>query len=434
MKITIIGAGYVGLVSGVCFSDFGHTVTCIDKDADKIAMLENGEIPIYEPGLDELVSKNVKEGRLFYATDLEGAVKSSEAVFIAVGTPEDKETGAANLDYVHAAATEIAENLNGYTVIVTKSTVPVGTGDAVEEIVRKANPQASFDVVSNPEFLREGAAIDDFKHPDRIVVGAETARAGDTMRRLYRPFDLNETSLLMVNRRTSELIKYAGNAFLATKITFINEMADLCESVGADVEEVARGIGLDSRIGPKFLSAGPGYGGSCFPKDTMAVVKTARQVGSPLNIIETVVDVNAKRKKAMANKIIEAVGGDVSGKTVALLGLAFKPDTDDMRESPAIDIVAALQDAGANIRAYDPEAMREAAKILSDIEYCTDAYDCAKGADVLCVVTEWDKFKALDFVHLKDLLNANLLVDLRNVYVPDDVRAYGFEYVSIGRA
>lgn len=434
MKITIIGTGYVGLVSGVCFSDFGHTVTCVDKNVDKIDMLNKGEIPIYEPGLDELVSKNVKEGRLFFATELEEAVKASEAVFIAVGTPEDKETGAANLAYVHAAAAEIAQNLNGYTVIVTKSTVPVGTGDEVEAIIKKTNPDAEFDVVSNPEFLREGAAIDDFKHPDRIVVGAQTARAGDTMRRLYRPFDLNETSLLMVNRRTSELIKYAGNAFLATKITFINEMADLCEHVGADVEEVARGIGLDSRIGPKFLSAGPGYGGSCFPKDTMAVVKTARQVGSPLNIIETVVDINAKRKRSMADKIVSAVGGDIRGKTIAILGLAFKPDTDDMRESPAIDIIESLQAKGAKIRAYDPEAMGEAAKILSDIDYCNDAYDCARGADVLCVVTEWDKFKALDFVHLKDLLKANVFVDLRNVYVPDDVRAYGFEYVSIGRA
>jgi len=434
MKITIIGTGYVGLVSGVCFSDFGHTVTCVDKDLTKIEMLNQGKVPIYEPGLDELVSKNVKEGRLFFATDLKEAVAKSEAVFIAVGTPEDKETGAANLAYVHAAAAEIAENLNGYTVVVTKSTVPVGTGDEVEAIIAKTNPEAEFDVVSNPEFLREGAAIDDFKHPDRIVVGAQTAKAGDTMRRLYRPFDLNETPLLMVNRRTSELIKYAGNAFLATKITFINEMADLCEHVGANVEEVARGIGLDSRIGPKFLSAGHGDGGSCFPKDTMAVVKTARQVGSPLNIIETVVEINAKRKQAMAGRIVEALGGDVSGKTVAILGLAFKPDTDDMRESPAIDIIESLQSKGAKIRAYDPEAMEEAKHILGDITYCKDAYDCAEGADILCVVTEWDKFKALDFEHLKGLLKANIFVDFRNVYVPEDVRAYGFTYVSVGRA
>lgn len=434
MKITIIGTGYVGLVSGVCFSDFGHMVTCVDKDVSKIAMLNKGEIPIYEPGLEDLVSKNVKEGRLFFTTDLKNAVSSSEAVFIAVGTPEDKETGEANLDFVRAAAVEIANNLSGYTVIITKSTVPVGTGDALEEIVCEANPGADFDVVSNPEFLREGAAIDDFKHPDRIVVGVETVRAGDAMRRLYRPFDLNETPLLMVNRRTSELIKYAGNAFLATKITFINEMADLCEYVGADVMQVARGIGLDSRIGPKFLSPGPGYGGSCFPKDTMAVVRTARQVGSPLNIIETVVDFNARRKKSMAQKIIKAVGGDVSGKTVAILGLAFKPDTDDMRESPAIDIIQGLQAVGASIRAYDPEAMREAKHILKDIEFCKDAYHCAEGADVLCVVTEWDKFKALDFEHLKTLLKANIFVDLRNVYVPEDVRSYGFDYVSIGRA
>lgn len=434
MKITIIGTGYVGLVSGVCFSDFGHTVTCIDKDVKKIDMLNQGKIPIYEPGLDELVSKNIKEGRLFFATDLEKAVAASEAVFIAVGTPEDKETGAANLAFVHAAAAEIAENLRGYTVVVTKSTVPVGTGDDVEAIIAKTNPDAQFAVVSNPEFLREGAAIDDFKHPDRIVVGAETAKAADVMRRMYRPFDLNKTPLLMVNRRTSELIKYAGNAFLATKITFINEMADLCEHVGANVEEVARGIGLDSRIGPKFLSAGPGYGGSCFPKDTMAVVKTARQVGSPLNIIETVVDINAKRKLSMADKIVNAVGGDVAGKTVAILGLAFKPDTDDMRESPAIDIIETLQSKGAKIRAYDPEAMAEAMHVLTDIDYCRDAYDCADGADVLCVVTEWDKFKALDFEHLKGLLKANIFVDLRNVYEPQDVRAHGFTYVSVGRA
>ena len=434
MRVTIIGTGYVGLVSGVCFADFGHVVTCVDKNQDKIAKLNTCEVPIYEPGLEELVSKNVSEGRLFFETDLKDAVSRSEAVFIAVGTPENKETGEADLKYVHAASAEIAEHLQGYTVIVTKSTVPVGTGDEVEQIIRKANPSAQFDVVSNPEFLREGAAIDDFKHPDRIVVGAENAKAADSMRRLYRPFDLSETPLLMVNRRTSELIKYAGNAFLATKITFINEMADLCEVVGADVEEVARGIGLDSRIGPKFLSAGPGYGGSCFPKDTMAVVRTARQVGSPLNIIETVVDINTRRKQSMAGRIIEAVGGDVSGKTVALLGLAFKPDTDDMRESPAIDIVAVLQKAGAKIRAYDPEAMDEAAQIMDNITFCKDAYDCADGADILCVVTEWDKFKALDFIHLKELLNANIFVDLRNIYVPDDVRAYGFEYVSIGRA
>lgn len=433
MRITIIGTGYVGLVSGVCFSDFGHTVVCVDKDVDKIDMLNKGKIPIYEPGLDELVAKNIEEGRLSFATDLSASVKNSEAVFIAVGTPEDKETGEANLSYVHAAAAEIAEHLDRYTVIVIKSTVPVGTGDAVQEIVAKTNQDASFDVVSNPEFLREGAAIDDFKHPDRIVVGAENAQARDVMRRLYRPFDLNETPLLMVNRRTSELIKYAGNAFLATKITFINEMADLCEKVGADVEAVARGIGLDMRIGPKFLSAGPGYGGSCFPKDTMAVVRTARQAGAPLSIVETVVDVNARRKLGMADKIVSAVGGDVSGKTVAILGLAFKPDTDDMRESPAIDIIESLQAKGAKIRAYDPEAMQEAKRVLSGIEYCADAYHCAEGADVLCVVTEWDKFKALDFLKLKDLLKANIFVDLRNVYVPEDVRAYDFTYVSIGR-
>jgi UDPglucose 6-dehydrogenase len=433
MKVAIIGTGYVGLVSGVCFSDFGHTVTCVDNNPDKINLLNSGGVPIYEPGLDVLVAKNVKEGRLFFSTDLATAVSDADAVFIAVGTPERKEDGAADLTYVFAAAEDVAKAISGFTVIVTKSTVPVGTGDKVESVIKKANPKADFDVVSNPEFLREGAAIMDFKQPDRVVVGAETERAQKLMAELYRPFNLNAFPLLITNRRTSELIKYAGNAFLATKITFINEMADLCEKVGANVEKVARGIGLDTRIGPKFLSAGPGYGGSCFPKDTMAVVNTARAVGSPLKIIETVVEINAARKLSMADRIVAALGGNASGKTIAILGLAFKPDTDDMRDSPAIDIVNELVKAGATVRACDPEAMEEAKHMLPPITYCEDAYDCAKGADVVVIVTEWSKFKALDLSTLKELLNAPIMVDLRNVYDPDIMMELGFEYTSIGR-
>lgn len=434
MKVAIIGTGYVGLVSGVCFSDLGHDVTCIDKNEAKINTLLGGDIPIYEPGLKTLVKKNVAEDRLHFATDIKAGMKDAEVVFIAVGTPESPEDGSADLSYVYGAAAEIAEAMDGYTVVVTKSTVPVGTGDEVEKVIRKTNPDAQFDVVSNPEFLREGAAISDFKHPDRIVVGTETDKAAAVMRRLYRPFDLQETPLLMTNRRTSELIKYAGNAFLAVKITFINEMADLCEKVGADVSEVARGIGLDSRIGPKFLQAGPGYGGSCFPKDTMAVVNTARKVGSPLKIIETVVDVNAARKNAMHERVREAVGGDLKGKTIAVLGLAFKPDTDDMRESPAISIVGNLVAEGAQVRAFDPEAMEEAKQVLpAAVTYCDDSYDCANGADALVIVTEWGQFKALNFKRLEEAMTAKVLVDLRNVYMPDDVAARGFEYHCVGR-
>jgi len=433
MKITIIGTGYVGLVSGVCFSDFGHIVTCVDKDSKKIDLLNKGGIPIYEPGLETLAAKNIKEERLFFTTELKQAMAESEAVFIAVGTPENKETGAADLSYIYAAAREVADYIDGYTVIVNKSTVPVGTGDEVEAIIRKANLTAEFDVVSNPEFLREGAAIFDFKHPDRIVIGAQTERAEALMRRVYRPFDLNKTQLVMTNRRTSELIKYAGNTFLATKITFINEMADLCEKVGADVMEVSRGIGLDSRIGPKFLNAGPGYGGSCFPKDTMAIVNTARHVGSPLRIIEAVVEVNDIRKRNMAKKIIEGVGGSVQGKTIAVLGLSFKPDTDDMRESPAIMIVQALEAAGAIVRAYDPEAMDEAKHILPYITYCSDVYDCAKDADALAIITEWDKFRALDFDRLSTIMKRKTLIDLRNIYVPEKIRQRGYNYISVGR-
>ena len=433
MKIAIIGTGYVGLVSGVCFSDFGHTVTCVDKNLNKIEILNAGGVPIYEPGLDVLMQKNINEGRITFTTDIAAGVKGAEIVFIAVGTPPSPVDGAADLQYVFAAAVEAAGHANNYTVFVTKSTVPVGTGDQVEAKIRAAYPDLDFDVVSNPEFLREGAAISDFTKPDRIVVGVESEKAGHKMQELYRPFDLRKTPLLMTNRRTSELIKYAGNAFLATKISFINEFADLCEEVGATIGEVARGIGLDSRIGPKFLNAGPGYGGSCFPKDTLAVVSTARAAGLPLTIVETVIDVNDKRKSKMAQKIIDAAAGSVDGKTIAILGLAFKPDTDDMRESPAIPIIKDLQKEGAAIRAYDPEAMEEAKHHLPDITYCQGTYECAEGADVLCIITEWAKFRALDFAKLKTSLNSPILVDLRNIYNPEEVRSKGFEYTSIGR-
>ena len=433
MKITIIGTGFVGLVSGVCFSDFGHIVTCVDTDSKKIDLLNKGGIPIYEPGLETVAAKNVKEERLFFTTELKQTVAESEVVFIAVGTPENKETGAADLSYVHAVAKEVAGYITGYTVIVNKSTVPVGTSDEVEAIIRKANTNADFDVVSNPEFLREGAAMSDFKYPDRIVIGAETERAGALMRSVYRPFDLNITPLVITNRRTSELIKYAGNAFLATKIGFINEMADLCDKVGADVMEVSRGIGLDSRISPKFLNAGPGYGGSCFPKDTMAISNTARHVGSPLRIIEAVVEANDIRKRNMAGKIIESVGGSVKGKTIAVLGLSFKPDTDDMRESPAIIIIQALEAAGANVKAYDPEAMDEAKHMLPDITYCSGVYDCAKNADALAIITEWDKFRVLDFGRLSEIMKSKTLIDFRNIYEPGSIRQLGYNYISVGR-
>ena len=434
MRVTMIGAGYVGLVSGVCFADFGHDVVCVDKDERKIALLREGKMPIYEPGLDELVKDNVSEGRLSFTTDASEAIRNADAVFIAVGTPSRRGDGHADLSYVFAAAEEIADLMQGYTVVVTKSTVPVGTGDEVEKRIRARRPDAEFAVVSNPEFLREGAAINDFKRPDRVVVGgAHDPRARKVVEELYRPLYLNETPILFTERRTSELIKYAANAFLAMKITFINEMADLCEKVGADVQQVARGIGLDNRIGSKFLNAGPGYGGSCFPKDTLALVRTAQEYGAPVKLIETTVGINDDRKAAMAARIVEAVGGSVKGKTIAMLGLAFKPNTDDMRDAPALDIVPALQKAGAKVRAFDPESMEEAAHLLKDVEFASGPYDCVKGADAVAIVTEWDQFRALDLKRVKELLKAPIVVDLRNVYRPDEMRERGFTYVSIGR-
>ncbi len=434
MRVTMIGTGYVGLVSGACFADFGHTVTCVDKDAGKIARLQKGEIPIFEPGLDELVKDNVDQGRLFFTTDPTAAIRDADAVFIAVGTPSRRGDGHADLSYVYAAAEEIAGLMNGYTVVVNKSTVPVGTGDEVEAIIKKTNPGADFAVVSNPEFLREGAAIGDFKRPDRVVVGTNDERAREVMRQLYRPLSLNETPIVFTERRTSELIKYAGNGFLAMKITFINEIADLCEAVGANVQEVAKGIGLDNRIGRKFLNAGPGYGGSCFPKDTLALMKTARDNNAPIELIEATVRVNSARKQKMAQKIIDAVGGDLKGKTIAVLGLTFKPNTDDMRDAPSLDIVPALQDEGAKVRAFDPEGMNEAKHMLKDVQFATGPYDCVQNADAVVIITEWDQFRALDLDRIKDALKTPILIDLRNIYRPDEMRAKGFTYVSVGRS
>jgi UDPglucose 6-dehydrogenase len=433
MHVAMIGSGYVGLVSGACFADFGHVVTCVDKDAGKIAALQRGEMPIFEPGLAELVAANVEGHRLAFTTDLAEAVRRADAVFIAVGTPSRRGDGHADLTYVYGAAREIAAALDGYTVIVTKSTVPVGTGDEVERIVRETRPDAAFALVSNPEFLREGAAISDFKRPDRIVIGTEDKRAREVMTELYRPLFLNEPPIVATSRRTAELIKYAGNAFLATKITFINEIADLCEKLGANVQEVARGIGLDNRIGAKFLHAGPGYGGSCFPKDTLALIKTAKDHGAPVRIVETVVSVNEERKRAMAHKVIAACGGKVRGKTIALLGLTFKPNTDDMREAPSLAIVSILQQAGAKVRAYDPEGMEQARSVLGEVEYSADAYSCVENADALVIVTEWDAFRALDLARIKALLREPLIVDLRNIYRPEEMRRRGFTYVSVGR-
>jgi UDPglucose 6-dehydrogenase len=432
-RIIMVGSGYVGLVSGACFADFGHDVICVDKDALKIERLEQGIMPIFEPGLAELVSKNVAGGRLAFSTDIGASIAGAEAIFIAVGTPSRRGDGHADLSYVHAASREIAEALTGYAVIVTKSTVPVGTGDAVERIIRETRPDARFSVVSNPEFLREGAAITDFKRPDRIVIGAEDEPAREVMREIYRPLYLNQAPLLFTDRRTSELIKYAGNAFLAMKITFINEIADLCEAVGADVQQVARGIGLDNRIGAKFLHAGPGYGGSCFPKDTLALIKTAQDYGTPVRIVETVASVNDQRKRAMARKVIQAMGGDVRGKRVAILGLTFKPNTDDMRDAPSIAVIQGLQDQGASIAAYDPEGVEQARLVLSAIDYASNPYACMEGADALVIVTEWEQFRALDMRRIKELLRQPLIIDLRNVYAPDEVRRHGLEYVSIGR-
>jgi len=433
MRVAMIGTGYVGLVSGACFADFGHHVTCVDQDAGKIAALQRGEIPIYEPGLDHLIAANVRAARLSFTTELKSPVAAAEAVFIAVGTPSRRGDGHADLSYVHAAAREIAAALKGFTVVVTKSTVPVGTGDEVEKIIRGARPDAEFAVVSNPEFLREGAAIQDFKHPDRIVVGVDQPRAREVMAALYRPLYLNAAPIVYTDRRTAELIKYAANAYLATKITFINEIADLCEQVGADVQQVARGIGLDNRIGAKFLHAGPGFGGSCFPKDTTALIKTAQDHASPLRIMETVAAVNDARKRDMARRIVAALGGSARGKIVAVLGLTFKPNTDDMREAPSIPLIKGLQDMGAKVRAYDPAGMEQAKQVLRDVSYCENAYSCAKGADALVIVTEWAEFRALDFAQLKAAMGQPVIVDLRNIYRPEEMARHGFAYRSIGR-
>jgi UDPglucose 6-dehydrogenase len=433
MKIAMIGSGYVGLVSGACFADFGHDVVCVDKDASKIERLNANVMPIYEPGLDALVQTNVDAGRLKFSTDLAASVDGCDAVFIAVGTPSRRGDGHADLSFVYAAAEELAGAIGPKTVVVTKSTVPVGTGDEVERIIAETNPTLEFAVVSNPEFLREGAAIGDFKRPDRIVVGCEVEWARDVMRAVYRPLFLNESPLLFTSRRSSELIKYAANAFLATKIMFINEMADLCEKVGADVQDVSRGIGLDNRIGSKFLHAGPGYGGSCFPKDTLALLKTAQDNETPVRIVEAVVQANDLRKRAMGRKIINALGGDVRGKKVGLLGLTFKPNTDDMRDAPSIAIVQTLVDAGAIVHAHDPEGMEEASKILPEVVMTTGAYAAAADADAVALVTEWDAYRALDFVKLLSVMKGNVLIDLRNIYRPAEAEAAGFAYSSIGR-
>ena len=434
MRVAMIGTGYVGLVSGTCFSDFGHDVTCVDNDLSKIERLKAGIMPIFEPGLEDLVARNVAGGRLHFTTDLPAAVAEAEVVFIAVGTPSRRGDGHADLSYVHAAAREIARAAKGFTVIVTKSTVPVGTGADLEAIIREDVPDADIAVVSNPEFLREGAAIEDFKRPDRIVVGTGDPRAREVMAALYRPLSLNAAPLLFTERANAELIKYASNAFLAMKITFINEMADLCEKVGGDVQEVARGIGLDRRIGSKFLHAGPGYGGSCFPKDTLALARTAQEAGTPLRLIETVATLNDTRKAAMGRRVLEALTVPPRGATVAVLGLTFKPNTDDMRDSPAINIVRSLVDRGVKIRAYDPVGMEEARKVLPEgIHYATGAYECAEGADGLVIVTEWDAFRALDLDRLKAQLRTPIVVDLRNIYPPEDLVRRGFTYVGIGR-
>jgi UDPglucose 6-dehydrogenase len=434
MRIAMIGTGYVGLVSGACFADFGHHVTCVDKDIAKIEALKGGEIPIFEPGLDQMVGANMRAKRLEFTTDLAAPVAEADAVFIAVGTPSRRGDGHADLSYVYACAREIAAALSGFTVVITKSTVPVGTGDEVERIIREARPDADVVVVSNPEFLREGAAIRDFKHPDRIVVGTNDERAKKAMAELYRPLYLNQAPILYTGRDSAELIKYASNAFLATKITFINEIADLCEKVGADVQEVARGIGLDNRIGSKFLHAEPGYGGSCFPKDTLALIKTGQDHEAPMRIVETVAAVNDQRKRAMARKVAAAVGGSLRGKTIAMLGLTFKPNTDDMRDAPSIPLITALDDMGAKVRAYDPVGMQNAKRDLPHVVFCEDPYVCAEKTDALVIVTEWEQFRALDIERLKQLMNQPVMVDLRNIYRKSDVEPFGFSYHSIGRA
>ncbi len=437
MNIVVLGAGYVGLVSGACFAEFGVNVTCVDQDSGKIARLLKNEIPIFEPGLDELVAKNAAKGTLKFGTSLTPALNEADAVFIAVGTPTRRGDGHADLTYVYAAARDIAQNLSHYTVIVTKSTVPVGTGREIERIVQETNPKlklgVDFDVCSNPEFLREGSAIGDFMRPDRVVIGCESKRAEEVMKALYRPLYLIETPMVVTRLETAELTKYAANAFLAVKITFINEIADLCEKTGADVQVVAKGMGLDQRIGRKFLHAGPGYGGSCFPKDTLALVKTARDHKVPLRLVEATVDVNTARKKMMAARIIAACGGNVSGKTIAILGVTFKPNTDDMRDSVSLDVIPALQKAGAQVRAYDPAGMKEAEKLLPDVSWCKDAYDTMQGAEAAVLLTEWNEFRALDLTRVKTLLKRPIMVDLRNIYRPDEMKAAGFVYVSVGR-
>jgi UDPglucose 6-dehydrogenase len=434
MRVAIIGTGYVGLVSGACIADFGHEVTCVDRDSEKISTLNRGEVPIYEPGLADLVLANVRQGRLTFTTALVEAVGEADAVFIAVGTPSRRGDGHADLSYVYDATREIASALTGFTVVVTKSTVPVGTGDEVERLIREIRPDADFAVVSNPEFLREGAAIHDFKHPDRIVVGTNDDRARAVIAEIYRPLCLNQAPILYTGRRTAELIKYAANAFLATKVTFINEIADLCERVGADVQEVARGIGLDNRIGPKFLHAGPGFGGSCFPKDVRALIKTAQDYDVPLRILEAVETANDNRKRAMARKVSGVFGGVLRGKTIAVLGLTFKPNTDDMREAASIPLITALRDMGAEVRAYDPAGMEQAAKILPDVTYCHGPYDCVEEADAAVIVTEWEQFRALDLIRVRDLMACPVVVDLRNIYKPDQMKQDGFAYVSVGRS
>jgi UDPglucose 6-dehydrogenase len=433
MKVAMIGTGYVGLVTGACFADLGHKVVCVDKDAEKIERLKKGGIPIYEPGLEDMVQRNVEAGRLSFTTSMAEAVPGRDAIFIAVGTPTRENGGGADLSAVYAVARELAMHINGYTVIVDKSTVPVGTGDEVEAIIRQANPEAEFDVASNPEFLREGSAIEDFMRPDRVVIGTDSERARAVMQALYRPLTMHETPMIYTNRPTAELTKYAANAFLATKVTFINEIADICERVGADVQDVSRGIGLDSRIGLKFLQAGAGFGGSCFPKDTLALTETARKVGRPTQIVESVMAANNERKRRMAEKIIEACGGSLEGKILAVLGVTFKPNTDDMRDAPSLDIVPLLQKAGGRIRAYDPEGMQEARKYLDGVEWGEDAYSIMPDADALLILTEWNEFRVLDFERVKKLLKTPLVIDLRNIYALPEMTKAGFVYHSVGR-
>ena len=433
MRIVMIGTGYVGLVSGVCLADFGHEVVCVDNDNAKIEMLNSGEVPIFEPSLKSLINKNVNASRLKFTTDLKESMNSANVVFIAVGTPSRRGDGHADLSYVYAATNEISKHINKFTVIATKSTVPVGTGDEIEKILSKNHSKDKFSVVSNPEFLREGAAIKDFKHPDRIVVGAECNEAVEIMKAIYRPLFINETPILFTNRRTSELIKYASNSFLATKISFINEMADLCENVGADVQALARGMGLDKRIAPKFLHAGPGYGGSCFPKDTTALIRTAEEAEVSLPIIQSVIKSNEDRKHKMVQKIIHFFNGDLNNKTLAFLGLAFKPNTDDMRDAASLTIIPKLQNMGALIKVYDPASMKEAKSLLQNIDCTKSSYDCIKEADALIILTEWDEFRALDMIRVKKSLRSPNIIDLRNIYNPQSMQEYGFNYVSVGR-